>query len=77
MNYFLDSYDDVDEDEAYEEGGGVLDDVESIHSYDEEDIDEFVDRASYFQNSVPIFHELTDEEAIKNRANQEAWERSL
>ena len=46
----------------------MLDDVDSIHSYDEEDIDGFVDRASYFQNSVPIFHGLTDEEAIKKQS---------
>ena len=77
MNSVSDSYDVVDEDEPYEEEEGGLDDVDSIHSYNEDNIDEFVDKASYFQDSVPIFNGLTDEEAIKKRANQEASERSL
>ena len=66
---FGQDYDDEDdEDELYEEEGGGLDDVDSIHAYDEDDIDEFVSRASYFQDYVPIFHGLTDEEATKKKS---------
>ena len=63
-----DSDNEDDEDEPYEEEGGGLDDVFSIHSYDKDHIDELFSRASYFQDSVHIFHGLIDEEATKKQS---------
>lgn len=54
-------------------GGGGLDEVDSEHEYNDDNIDELVTRTSYFQDFKPTFYGLTGDEATKKiRSNQNA-----
>ena len=44
-------------------------DIDSKHEFDDDDVDEFVDRAIYFQNGTPFFHGLTEEQ-MSNKKQQ-------
>ena len=62
--YTVDNYKDVINEKDDEESFNceIESDIDSEHEYDEDDVPEFVARATYFQSSAPIFHGLSEAE---------------